>query len=358
MGNSTASHFIEKKHLKKYLKKLEETGLPACILNKDGKITKVTPNFVEIIGFVGVEKVFKNYKTGTISAPYQEHFKNNMKESLKIAVHNVIKSESGLYTCPWDVIDQYGKLRPLWVYCTSISIGGVPYIQTIWKKRKNSGNKKNEKPEEIDSKILKIQINDSKSNTSEDNENDDDENENTNWSWNDNDNLRSKDEPTKNFTLTNKNISTGSSSNNLQIKVMLEPNEEINKFEDVIQQMKTNSRKLKNFQYEYEFINNINTLLSLYEKMHENKNKEIIQYKIKTKTLKNEYRQKINELENRYSKSMKSIENEKLKILKTNKKKKELKKNFKVLYDDFLETYEEQKKIIADVGCNIINNKD
>ncbi|KAJ3440461.1 hypothetical protein M0812_14129 [Anaeramoeba flamelloides] len=359
MGNSTARHFIKKKHLKKYLKKLEETGLSVCILNKDGKVMKVTPNFIEIVGYVGREKIFRNYKTGSLSAPYQEYFQNNFKESLKIAIREQLNSESGLYTCPWDIIDQYGKLRPLWAYCTPISIGGVIYIQTIWKKRKISGNKKNEKPEEIDTEILKIQINDSKSTASEDNENeDDDENTNASWSWNENENSKSKDDLTQNSSLTNKNVSNSSSSNNPQIKVIREPNKEINIFEDLVQKMKTNSRELKNYKYEYEFINNINTLSSLFEKMYENKNKEIIQYKMKTKTLKNEYIQKINELEKHYSKSISSIDNEKLKLLKNNKTQNEFKKNIKGFYDDFLETYKEQKKIIGGIGDNIINNKD
>ncbi|KAJ6236896.1 centrosomal protein [Anaeramoeba flamelloides] len=342
------SHEIKKRHYKKYLKRLENSKLPVSILNGEGTIVDITSTFLKEVGWVGQDHLFKNHKPGRISAKKQKHFECDTPEAIKKAVVLLMKSKDGLLTIPWDGTDQFGEKNPLWIYCTLISVSGKPFIQTIWKKRKVMEDSQLENPEEIDSSLLKVNINDSTSVTSK---------ETSTCSE-----ITPKREKEKISQKHNTSMSHNTENSNFPSNIRVESDstitsqsfalddiEEQNEIDQVIETIKKQSRALDNMDYEMELIKNVNSLSQMMEQMKKKRDEQIGKLNSRLRTQNSKHKNKVLELEEYYQKKFQNFEKENKKNKKLNKEIKRLKQTVSTLYHHLKQNQKKENKLLIDI---------
>ncbi|KAJ3425671.1 centrosomal protein of 170 kda [Anaeramoeba flamelloides] len=341
-------HEIKKRHYKKYLKRLENSKLPVSILNGEGTIVDITSTFLKEVGWVGQDHLFKNHKPGRISAKKQKHFECDTPEAIKKAVVLLMKSKDGLLTIPWDGTDQFGEKNPLWIYCTLISVSGKPFIQTIWKKRKVMEDSQLENPDEIDSSLLKVNINDSTSVTSK---------ETSTCSE-----ITPKREKEKISQKHNTSMSHNTENSNFPSNIRVESDstitsqsfalddiEEQNEIDQVIETIKKQSRALDNMDYEMELIKNVNSLSQMMEQMKKKRDEQIGKLNSRLRTQNSKHKNKVLELEEYYQKKFQNFEKENKKNKKLNKEIKRLKQTVSTLYHHLKQNQKKENKLLIDL---------
>ncbi|KAJ3435369.1 hypothetical protein M0812_19557 [Anaeramoeba flamelloides] len=312
MGNSSKSHNIKARHFKKYLKGLEESTLPVCIINDEGKITHITPNFLKEVGWEGKEHLFKNHKPGGISAKFQKHFNCDTQLAIQLVGKNILSSEEGIFTCPWDGVTQTGETNPLWIYSTLIIIKGKQFIQAIFKKRKEMENGEIQKPVKIDEKILKAHVSDSHSQTSK---------EQSNLSEVDSDNqnidINQTNKSKKEKTSTVKNEKKNKDDDqNTKLKSkdakthIIHDLEEESIIDDLVDKIKKKVRSMDNLDFEVSLTKDINQLVSLFHESKKKSNDQIDTFELKLRTQKYKNRKKIQDTEEYYQKQYSRITKE------------------------------------------------
>ncbi|KAJ3447882.1 synaptonemal complex protein zip1 [Anaeramoeba flamelloides] len=355
MGNSANSHKIKKRHYKKYLKRLEKSKLPCSILDGEGKIVDITSTFLKEVGWVGKDHLFKNYKPGRISAKNQKHFECDTPTAIKKAIGMIMKSNEGLLTIPWDGMDQFGEKNPLWIYCTLTSIGGKPHIQTIWKKRKVMEDSQLERPDEINSSLLKVQIDDNESTTSKETSTYTDT-----TSKHDKEKISKKHKTSKSQKTDNSNShlnkKVGSDSNSTSQNFVLDDIEEQNEIDRIIDKIKKQSRTLDNMDYEMELIKNINSLAKAMEQMKQKRDEQIGKLNTRLRTQNSKNKKKVLDLEEYYQKKNQNFDKLNKKNIKLNKEVKGLKQTISKLYCHLKENEKTENKLINELQSNKLLN--
>ncbi|KAJ6249696.1 hypothetical protein M0813_16770 [Anaeramoeba flamelloides] len=378
MGNSANSHNIKKRHYKKYIKRLEDSKLPVAVLNGEGKIVDFTSTFLKEVGWVGKDHLFRNHKPGRISAKIQNHYKCDTQTAIKMGVGEVMKSSDGLLTRPWNGVDQFGTPVPLWIYCTLISVGDKPHIQTIWKKRTVMENSELEEPVEIDSSILKVKISDDASVTShnvsnlsegtleikqekqpkKDKKPKRDKVIKNKKSKKDKklkkDKKPKKDKKSKSLSGRGRTtISRTETKENTESEysqtLIVDDFEEQNKIDQIIESMKNKSRGLDQIKYEMDLINDLNSLVKVIENIKLIRDEHIGKLTSKLRNQNSKNKKKISDLEKLYQKKYTNYEKtneDKMKIINENRK---LKQIISKLYSHIKHNHEEEDKLFVDL---------
>ncbi|KAJ6250129.1 hypothetical protein M0813_16391 [Anaeramoeba flamelloides] len=370
MGNSANSHNIKKRHYKKYLKRLENSKLPAAVLNGEGTIIDFTSKLLPEIGWVGKDHLFKNHKPGRISQKTQSVYNCDTQTAIKIAVGNIMKTKDGLLTVPWDGMDQFGEYNPLWLYCTLISVGDKPHIQVIFKKRTVMDNSELEEPNKIDSSLLKVKISDETSITSHNTSNNSDfttENEKEKKSKKSHKSKKAKktkkekkekkskkDKKVKSLdettlltsSVSETKINTGSEYSQTFV---IDDYEEQNKIDQIIESMKNKSRGLDKIKYEMDLIKDLNSLVKVIENMKLIRDEHIVKLTSKSRTQNTKNRKKLLDLEEYYQKKYMDYEKkneDKMKIVNENK---QLKQIISKLYSHLKHNHNKEQKLFTDL---------
>ncbi|KAJ6247870.1 ubiquinol-cytochrome c reductase complex assembly factor 1 family member [Anaeramoeba flamelloides] len=324
MGNSSNSHNIKARHFKKYLKRLEASKLPVCIINVEGKITHITSTFLEEVGWEGKEHLFKNHKPGGVSAKFQKHFNCDTQHAIQLAGKKLLSSEEGIYTCPWEGVTQTGEQNPLWIYSTLITIKGKPYTQAIFKKRKEPENSEIQEPEEIDNAILNARVSDSQSQTSKDQSNFSE----VDFDYLTNNNSITKESQEVKTTKEIKEKENKEKENNSKPKSkdtnthIIHDLEEESVIDDIVDQIKKKARSMDNMDCELMLMKDMNRLVSVFSESKEKLTNQIDQLELKLRSQKSKNRTKIQDTEEYYQRKYSQI----------NKENQELKKTISELY--------------------------
>ncbi|KAJ6247973.1 hypothetical protein M0813_18071 [Anaeramoeba flamelloides] len=163
MGNSENSHKIKKRHKKKYFQKLENSGLPICVLDQKGQLIFTSKKTYELYGY-NPEKLTGNENILALNKPFQKHSQLSAEKAMAKGTKELMESKDGTHTVEWEAVTATGEDLDLWCRGVCVMIGNQPHVQMLHQLRSSdSNNSNNKEPSSVDESILKVQIEDNTS---------------------------------------------------------------------------------------------------------------------------------------------------------------------------------------------------